>query len=374
MTRILLAPDKFKGSLSAVEVAAALARGFSSAAPHLDVRHLPVADGGEGTLEAAVSAGYERVPVVASGPTGEEVQTAYARRGETAGVEMADVSGLARLPEGRQRPRDASSHGTGEVVLAAVRDGCNRVVLGIGGSACTDGGAGLVQALGARLLDSAGQDLAPGGAALAGLATLDLHALEDLRDVEIVVACDVDNPLTGPRGAAAVYGPQKGASAADVVALDRALTHWADLVRSHTGQERRDVNGAGAAGGVGFAAVALLRAELRPGIDLLLDLLDFDEHVRGADWVVVGEGSLDEQSLHGKAPVGVAARARRAGARVLAVSGRSSVTTTQLHAVGIEAVHTLMDLAPDPETCMREAARLLEATAQRLSRAGYFAS
>ena len=367
VTTVLLAPDKFKGSLTALEVAEALRRGLLAARSDLVVRVAPVADGGDGTLDAALAAGYTRVPVTASGPTGEPVETAYARHGDTAVVEMADVSGLSRLPGGVAAPLDATSRGTGEVMAQAIAAGCRRLVAGIGGSACTDGGAGMVQALGARLLDEVGRELPPGGASLARLARVDLGAMDRLDGVEIVVACDVDNPLTGPRGAAAVYGPQKGASSDDVATLDTALAHWADVVSSATGRDLRESPGAGAAGGVGYAAIAVLGARLQPGIDLVLDLVSFDELVRGIDWVVVGEGSLDEQTLHGKAPVGVAARARRENARVLAVSGRCSVRPDQLASVGIEEAFALTDDEPDPDVCMREAPRLLERLGERLA-------
>jgi len=366
-TRVLIAPDKFKGSATAAEVAVALRRGMLRERPDLEVRTAPVADGGEGTLEAAVAAGFERVEVTATGPTGDPVATAFARKGDTAVVEMADVSGLARLPAGRLAPLHATSRGTGEVMAEAIRTGCRRLVVGIGGSACTDGGAGMVEALGARLYDGGGRILQPGGAGLAGLAELDLSEMVDLRDVGVIVACDVDNPLTGPQGAAAVYGPQKGASTGDVEALDKALVHWADVVAERIGHDLRDRPGAGAAGGVGFAALAVLGAQLRPGIDLVLDLVDFDARLAGVDWVVVGEGSLDEQTLNGKAPVGVAARAVQAGARVLAVCGRRAVDDEQLRSVGIEAAHALSELDPDPEVCMSEAVRLLEQLGERLA-------
>lgn len=361
MTAVLVAPDKFKGSLTAVGAAAALRRGLLAVAPHLDVAVLPVADGGDGTLDAAVAAGFARVPVTAGGPTGQPVETGYARRDDTAVVELADVSGLSRLPGGRLDPLHATSHGTGEVVRAALAAGCTRVVLGIGGSAGTDGGAGLVQALGARLLDAAGRELPPGGAALQHLHSLDRTGLATL-DVtwDLTVACDVDNPLTGPHGAAAVYGMQKGATPQDVVLLDAALSRWADVVAAATGRDRRDEPGAGAAGGVGFAALALLGATLRPGIALLLDLLDVDGHLRGVDLVVVGEGSLDEQTLRGKAPVGVARAARAAGARVVAVCGRRTLSDEQLRAAGIDAAYALTDLEPDPQVCIADAAVLLE--------------
>ena len=369
MPRVLVAPDKFKGSLTATEVADAVARGLTAGRPDVEVDRLPVADGGDGTLAAALAAGFEAVPVTATGPTGEPVETAYARLGDVAVVEMADVSGLARLPGGRRQPLTATSRGTGELVAAALAAGARRVVLGIGGSATTDGGAGLLQALGADLLDADGAPVGPGGAALERLARVDVGGVAAaLGGAEVVVACDVDNPLTGPTGAAAVYGPQKGAGPDDVVLLDRCLARLADAVADATGRDLRDEPGAGAAGGVGFAALAVLGAQLRPGIDLLLDLLGFDRLVAGADLVVVGEGSLDGQSLRGKAPVGVARRARAAGVgSVVAVCGRRDLDDAALQQAGIDAAHALTDLEPDPDRCMAEAGPLLEQLAQRIA-------
>ncbi len=241
-------------------------------------------------------------------------------------------------------------------------------MLGIGGSASTDGGAGLVQALGARLLDVEGRDVGPGGAALSGVASLELSGLHPaLREAEVVVASDVDNPLLGPRGAAAVYGPQKGASPADVAELDAALARWARAVHVATGVDATDRPGAGAAGGVGFAALAVLGATLRPGIDLVLDLVGFRAAVPAADLVITGEGSLDEQTLHGKAPAGVAAAARAAGVPAIAVAGRSLLTPADLAPTGIRAVYALTDIEPDPARCMREAGPLLERLAERVA-------
>lgn len=369
MPSVLVAPDKFKGSLTAPEVAAAVARGLTAGRPDVEVRCLPVADGGDGTLAAALAAGFQRVPVTTTGPTGEPVETAYARLGDVAVVEMADVSGLGRLPGGRPAARTATSRGTGELIAAALAAGARRVVLGIGGSATTDGGAGLLQALGAELLDADGAPIGPGGAGLADLARVDVRGVAAaLGAAEVVVACDVDNPLTGPSGAAAVYGPQKGAGPDDVAFLDGCLTRLADAVAEATGRDLRDRPGAGAAGGVGFAALAVLGAQLRPGIDLLLDLLGFDRLAAGADLVVVGEGSLDEQSLRGKAPVGVARRARAAGVpAVVAVCGRRALDDAALRAAGIDTAHALTDVEPDPDRCMAEAGPLLERLAGRIA-------
>ncbi|WP_331273085.1 glycerate kinase [Motilibacter deserti] len=370
--RVVLAPDKFKGSLPATEVVAALRHGLLALRPGLDVVEAPVADGGDGTLAAVLSAGWERIPVEAPGPTGEPVATAYARSGDTAVMELADACGLGRLPGGVVAPLTAGTAGAGAVVRAALDAGCRRVLLGIGGSASTDGGAGLVQALGARLLDADGRELPPGGGALAGLARLDLSGLHPgLARAEVFVACDVDNPLTGPHGAGAVYAPQKGASANDVAVLDSALTHWADVVAAATGRDARNDPGAGAAGGVGFAAVALLGAVLRPGVELVLDLVGFDERVSGAALVVVGEGSLDAQTLHGKAVAGVAAAARRAGARVVAVAGRCTLAPEQLRQLGVEAAYALTDVEPDVQVCIEQAPRLLGLLAERIVADGH---
>jgi glycerate kinase len=366
--RVVVAPDKFKGSLTAAQVAARVAAGLARAAPGAEVVEVPVADGGDGTLEAAVEAGYRRVPVQAEGPTGEPVETAYAERDGVAVVELADVSGLGRLPGGRLAARAASSYGTGQVIRAALDAGCRRVVLGIGGSAGTDGGAGLVQALGGRLAGADGGEVGRGGAALAAVRSLDLAGLHPaLATAEVVVASDVDNPLLGPGGAAAVYGPQKGASPADVAELDAALARWADAVRRATGRDEAATPGAGAAGGVGFAALAVLGATLRPGIDLVLDLVGFRAVLPGARLVITGEGSLDRQTLHGKAPAGVAAAARAAGIPVVAVAGRSLLPPSELEPAGILAAYALTDIEPDPERCMAEAGPLLERLAQRVA-------
>jgi glycerate kinase len=363
---VLVSPDKFKGSLSAPEVAGHIAAGLRHARPAVPVTVLPVADGGDGTVEAAVAAGFGRVGMEVCGPTGRPVRASFALRGETAVVELAEASGLRHLPEGRPQPLTATSLGTGQLIAEAVRLGARRVVLGLGGSACTDGGAGLVQGLGGRLLDVHGQDLAPGGAALRSLHALDLRGLTALTGVELIVASDVDNPLLGREGAAVVYGPQKGASREDVHVLEAGLRRWADLAEAVSRQSRqphqpfRDRPGAGAAGGVGFAALALLGARVEPGITFLLDLLGFADHARGARLVITGEGSLDTQTLRGKAPIGVARAAARAGIPVVAVAGRRSLTGEQLRRARIQAAYALTDIEPDVDRCIEQAGRLLE--------------
>ncbi|WP_433715240.1 glycerate kinase [Nocardia sp. CA-084685] len=370
MTRVLIASDKFKGSLTAAQVGAAVRAGIHRIRPCAEVSVVPIADGGDGTVAAAMAAGFEAVLVTASGPTGEPVCTAYARRDEIAVVELADVSGLVRLPGGKFAPLTATSRGTGEVIAAATDAGCRRVVVGIGGSAGTDGGAGLLAALGARLLDADGAEIGDGGAALARLHTIDLAAVrERLAGVEITVACDVDNPLTGPRGASAVYGPQKGANGDQVAELDSALTHWADCVAAATGTDLRDRAGAGAAGGVGFAAVAVLGARLCPGIELVLQLVRFAEQVEDADLVVTGEGMLDEQTLYGKAPAGVATAAGCSGVPVVAVCGRNTLPANRLHEAGFSAAYALADIEPDIARCFAEGELLLERLGMRIAAA-----
>ncbi len=365
---VVVAPDKFKGSLGAAGVAAAVAGGLRAAVPGLDVREHPVADGGDGTVEAALSAGFSRREVTCTGPTGETVLAALAVRDKVAVVELAEASGLKRLEGGRLAATTATSRGTGELVRAALDLGCSQVVLGIGGSACTDGGAGMVQALGVRLLDVAGAELPPGGASLAYLDLLDLSGFDPrVADTEFVVACDVDNPLLGPHGAAAVYGPQKGASPPEVALLDAALARWAALARAATGVDAAGVPGAGAAGGVGFAALVFLRATMRSGIEYLLDLLEVRSALPGARLVVTGEGSLDEQTLRGKAPAGVAAAARAAGVPVVVVAGRNTLPPAALRAAGIAKAYALADLEADPDRSMREPVPLLERLAGRIA-------
>jgi glycerate 2-kinase len=266
--------------------------------------------------------------------------------------------------------RTASTYGVGELIRAALDRGARRIVLAVGGSATTDGGAGLAAALGARFWTSSGSRRPEGGAGLLSVERLDLDGLDSrIADATVILACDVDNPLTGPYGAAAVYGPQKGATAETVALLDRALDHWADVVAAATGRDLRNLPGAGAAGGLGFGAASLLGAEVRSGIETLLDLSGFARTVAGADLVIVGEGSLDEQSLRGKGPIGVAVLAARAGARTVAVAGRSTLEPDQVRHLGIDAVHTLSELEPDAELSMRHAADLLEATAERIAAA-----
>jgi glycerate kinase len=370
MSHVVIAPDKFKGTLTAAQVAAHVAAGLGRASPGLTTIQVPVADGGDGTVDAAEAAGYRRVELGVRGPTGTPLTASFALLDGTAIVESAQACGLTRLPAGTLAPLTATSRGVGELILAAIRMRAKRIVLGLGGVACTDGGAGLVTALGARLLDASGTELPPGGAALARLDHIDASRLRDLSGIEVIAATDVDNPLLGPRGAAAVYGPQKGASPQDVTSLEEGLARWADVTEQAFGFVKRDEPGAGAAGGLGFAALGFLGAATQPGIQLMLDLLSFPDHLPGARLVVTGEGALDEQTLHGKAPAGVARAAAAAtpDLPVVAVAGVCLLSPGQLRSAGIARAYALADIEPDLARCLAQPGPLLEELAGHIAR------
>jgi glycerate kinase len=368
--RAVVAADKFKGSLTAAEVAQRVAAGLGRAGFAGEVEALPVADGGDGTVAAAVAAGFRPVELEVTGPAGAAVRAVYALRGRDAVIEAAQACGLTLLPPGALAPLTATSRGVGQLILAARSAGARRIMLGVGGVATTDGGAGLLQALGARLTGSGGRDLGPGGGALTELAGADLSGLADLTGTQFLLASDVDNPLLGPAGAAAVYGPQKGASPDQVQLLEAGLRRWADIAEPAAGSSpARNAPGAGAAGGIGFAALQFLGARMRPGIELLLELASFESRLDGARLVITGEGSLDAQTLHGKTPVGVA---RAAGAHVpavpvVAVAGRCTLTTAELRRAGIARAYALTDIEPDLARCIAEAGPLLEQLAGQIA-------
>ncbi|MDR7159555.1 glycerate kinase [Arthrobacter sp. BE255] len=370
--RIVIAPDKFKGSLSAPDVCRHLEKGLQAAAGgNLDILRIPVADGGEGTLDAAVGSGFTRRSATVSGPSGQPVKADFAVRGHEAVIEMAAASGLALLPQvqGGGQPDSASaatatSLGTGQLIRAALDAGCRRIILGVGGSANTDGGAGLLQGLGARFLDATGNELPAGGAALANLHRIDFTDFEPrLVETRFVLASDVDNPLLGPQGAPAVFGPQKGATPQDVELLDTALARFVEVLAREIGfraERAAEAPGAGAAGGVGYAAIAVLAATRRPGIDVVLEFTQLAHRLAGADLVITGEGSLDEQSLLGKTPMGVARAAAAAGIPVVAVCGRTTLSPEQQQDSGFRQVYPLTALEPKVDICIAEAGSLLE--------------
>lgn len=359
VTSILVAPDKFKGSLSAPLVARALGDGLRDAAPSVLVTELPVADGGDGTVDAVLRAGLTAHHVRVEGPIGDAVDARIAIQGTTGVVEIAETSGLCRVPAGRSAPLHASTYGLGQAILAAVELGCRDIVVGLGGSATTDGGAGMLQALGGELTTHTGEPIARGGRGLRELAHIDLTRARDrLRGVQLVAACDVTNPLCGETGAAYVYGPQKGASPDEAAQLDRWLQRFAILAAQQRGADHAGSPGAGAAGGTGFGLLTL-GAHFQPGAELILNLIGFQEQLANAQLVIAGEGSLDLQSLLGKAPIAVAKAAVAAGVPVIAVAGRVTLSRKQLRGIGIRHAYALTDHEPDVQRCHDDAADLL---------------
>lgn len=373
--KVVIAPSAFKGSLSAGEVAESLAEGVRRVWAEARIELLPLSDGGEEWVQSMVSAADgEFVDVRVRGPLDEAVEARYgildSDEGTTAVIGMAAASGLTLVPKDQRDPRRATTYGTGELIADALDRGARRLLVGIGGSATNDGGAGMASALGARLTDGSGDPLPQGGAALADLDTVDLSGLDArLKDVDIVVASDVENPLLGEEGASAVYGPQKGADSEVVEELDAALSRFADIVEKAVGRQLRDEPGAGAAGGLGFGLMAFCDARVQPGVELALDSLDADSVLEGASLVITAEGTLDSQTLAGKVPVGVARRAKRHGVPVVAVGGavepleRSVVRRFQDE--GILAICPTAEHSASDEELMEP-----EGTRRRLERAG----
>lgn len=369
--KIVIAPDSFKESLSAPQVAEAIATGWRQVYPDAEILLRPMADGGEGTVDAVLAAsGGERRELQVRGPLGDSVAAHWGWLGDaTAVLEMAAASGLHWVPRDQRDATQACSYGTGELILAALDAGATRIILGLGGSATNDGGAGLLRALGVRFLDAEGRELPPGGLALKSLSQIDLTQLDPrLLQVQVEVAADVDNPLCGPRGASHVFGPQKGANAGQVAALDAALAHYARVFAATLGEDHANFPGVGAAGGLGFAARALLKARFRPGIELVAELSGLAEAVQGADLVITGEGRLDSQSLHGKTPVGVARVAAAAKVPVIALVGSLGEGYQAVYEAGIDAAFSLNPAPQSLEQAMTGAAGELCARACDLAR------
>jgi glycerate kinase len=369
--RILVAPQSLKGSLSAAEAGAAIAQGAHAAFPDAEITIIPIADGGEGTVQALVDAtrGEIRIQRV-TGPLSEPVNAFYGLLGDghTAVIEMAASSGLPLVPPQRRNPRIATSYGVGELIKAALDQGRRHFIIGLGGSATNDGGAGMAQALGARLLDAHGKPIAFGGAALTTLAHISTETLDPrLRDCTFEVACDVTNPLCGPTGASAIYGPQKGASASIVAELDAALAHYARIIQRDLQLDIRDIPGAGAAGGLGAAMLAFLHATLRPGAQIVIEALRLNEYMKNTDLVITAEGQLDEQTAYGKSVAAIATLAKKYEVPVLALTGGLGEQYKSLYALGIDAI-TVLPSGPMPLVYAMEHAYLLtsEATERAL--------
>jgi glycerate 2-kinase len=369
--RILIAPDSFKGTNSSVRVAELIERGVRSVFPDAAILRVPVADGGEGTVEAVVTAsGGEYRRTVVTGPLGEPVEATWGvLPGGRAVIEMAEASGLPLVPADRRNPEITTTYGTGELISAALESGCSELLIGIGGSATTDAGVGMAEALGYRFLTADGSAAARGGGALATIERIDRSRVEpSLSRCRISVACDVRNPLYGPEGAAAVYGPQKGADEAMVARLDDGLAHIAIVIELDLGRAVAKLPGAGAAGGLGAGLVAFCHAELRSGIDAMLDIVRFDSLLRGVDLVITGEGAMDGSTSYGKVPVGVAKRAKAAGVPVLALVGNIGKGAERVYEHGIDGIMTTVDGAMPLEVALEHSSRHLEEAAGRLMR------
>ncbi len=369
---ILIAPDSFKDCMSAMEVAAALGRGIQKILPEASCNLLPLADGGEGTVEAVIDAtGGKRREVQVMDPLMREINSFYGITGdgETAVIEMAAASGIELLVAGERDPWITSTFGTGQLIRDALDQGVKKIMLGIGGSATNDGGSGMAQALGVVFQGKYGTMEVRGGGALGEVEQIQLDGLDArLGGLEIVVACDVDNPLTGPRGASAVYGPQKGADEAMVKKLDRNLLHFAELIRDQLGKEVNTLAGAGAAGGLGAGLVAFLDASLTLGFDMVAGLVGLEEKIREADLVLTGEGKMDAQTRFGKTPYGVAKLARKHGKPVIGVAGTLEEDAGELYEEGFDLLMPIQEKPGDLETSLKNAEQLLERTGERLAR------
>ena len=370
--KIVIAPDSYKESLSALEVATQIELGFKEIFPDAQYIKVPMADGGEGTVQAMIEATQgRRVEVDVTDPLGRQVASFYALTGDgaTAMIEMAAASGLAMVPPAQRNPLLTTSYGTGELIKAALDAGARHLILGIGGSATNDGGAGMLQALGVKLLDAAGNELERGGAPLAQLERIDVSGIDArLAECVVEVACDVDNPLTGERGASAIFGPQKGATPEMVAQLDASLKHFAQIILRDLGVDVDAVAGAGAAGGMGAAMMAFLKGQLRPGCEIIAKAVDLDTAVQGADLVITGEGRIDQQTIFGKTPFGVATVARKHGVPVVGIAGGLGSNAQVVHEHGIDAIFsvlsricTLPEAVAEAEFNVRTAARNIAA-------------
>lgn len=370
--RILIAPQAFKGSLGAWQAAEAIKRGIESASPEVEVDLLPIADGGDGTVQTLVNATQGKfIESTVTDPLGRKISAEWGilGDGQTAIIEMASASGLRLVEPGRRNPLITTTYGTGELIKAALDAGCGRLIVGLGGSATNDGGAGAIQALGARLVDKDGREISWGGASLARLATIDLSNLDPrLRDVDVLVASDVTNPLVGPEGASAVYGSQKGATPEMVEQLDRALQHYGEIVREQLGVEIRDKPGAGAAGGLGGGLLAFLKARVVPGAELVMQTIGIEDHFKAVDLVITGEGQIDGQTIYGKAPISLAMAAKQYGLPVIALVGSIGDDYDVVYQHGIDAVFTIVPRPMDAATAIADAERLLQDAAERAIR------
>lgn len=338
--KVVVAPDSFKGSLTAIEVSCAIEQGIREVFPKAEVVKIPMADGGDGTVQCLVNAtGGKILREKVIGPLGDEVLASYGILGDkkTAVIEMAEASGLTLVPENKRNPLITTTYGTGQLIKAALDQGCRKMIIGIGGSATNDGGAGMVQALGVKLLDREGKEIGFGGGELKKISKIDTrHMDRRLSDTKILVASDVTNPLCGPKGASKIYGPQKGATPEMAEELDRSLAHFAEMIKKDLHKDVKDIPGAGAAGGLGAGLMAFLNAELRPGIDIVIEVVKLEEVIKNADLVITGEGKIDSQTICGKAPIGVAKIAKKYNIPVIAIAAIIGEDADIVHQYGID--------------------------------------
>jgi len=352
--KIVVAPDSFKGSLTAVEVSDAIEQGIREIFPEAEIVKIPMADGGDGTVQCLVNAtGGEILREKVKGPLGGEVLASYGILGDkkTAVIEMAEASGLTLVPENQRNPLITTTYGTGQLIKAALDQGCRKMIIGIGGSATNDGGTGMLQALGAKLLNQEGKEIGFGGGELKKVFRIDTKCLDNrLSETEVLIASDVSNPLCGPKGAARIYGPQKGATPEVIKELDESLAYFAEIIKRDLNKDVKDIPGAGAAGGLGASLIAFLNAELRPGIDIVIEIVKLEQAIKGADLVITGEGKIDSQTIYGKAPIGVARIAKKYNIPVIAVAAIIGDDADIVHQYGI---NTLIKIS-EPPTSLAE--------------------
>lgn len=373
--KIVVAPDSFKGSLSALQAAEAIELGIGKVFPDANIKKIPMADGGEGTAQSLVDAtGGQLLVERVADPLGNEIEAEYGILGDrtTAVIEMAAASGLTLVPIDRRDPFVTTTYGTGQLIKAALNRGCRKLIIGIGGSATNDGGAGMAEALGAKLLTSNGKSISPGGWGLGALDTINLSDLDSrLGATATVVACDVDNPLTGTNGAAHVYGPQKGATPDMIETLDANLARFASIVKRDMGKSVGDIPGSGAAGGLGAGLIAFLNAELKSGVEIIIDAVQLEKQLEGASFVVTGEGEINFQTVFGKTPVGVAKLAKKLGIPVIAIAGSIADGADEVHKAGIDAI---IDIVPTPMPLEKAVRNAFDLTVEAATRAARFIS
>ncbi|PSV57684.1 glycerate kinase [Photobacterium sp. GB-3] len=369
--KIIIAPDSYKESLTAMEVATAIENGFRQVLPNAEYIKLPMSDGGEGTVQSLVDASNGRIiECTVTGPLGEQVNSFFGLMGDnkTAIIEMAAASGLHLVSPEQRNPMLTNSFGTGELILAALDKGVEHIIVGIGGSATNDGGIGMAQALGIRLQDENNNPICFGGGALARLHHIDISNIDPrLAQVKLEVACDVDNPLCGEKGASQVFGPQKGATPEMVVQLDTNLAHYAEIIKRDLGTDVKDMAGAGAAGGMGAALLGLFNAQLRPGIEIVMDAVNLADVLKDADLVITGEGRIDSQTIHGKTPIGVARTAKRFNKPVIGIAGCLSYDCDVVYEHGIDAVFSVVPRSVSLAEALAEAAINVELTARNVA-------